>query len=258
MNRIQSKIEENNQASNKLLSIYFTAGYPKLNDTVSIIESLEQSGVEMIEIGLPFSDPLADGPTIQESSTQALQNGMTSEILFEQLKNIRNKVEIPLIIMGYFNPIFQYGVEEFCKKCAETGIDGLIIPDLPVEVYHKEYEAIFKKYNLINILLITPQTSEDRIRFIDSISEGFIYMVSSASTTGAKNIFGENQSSYFDKISKMNLKTPQIVGFGISNKETFGQATKYAKGAIVGSAFVKFIDKNPIENISEFVSGILN
>ncbi len=258
MNRIQSKIEENNQASNKLLSIYFTAGYLNLNDTVSIIESLEQSGVEMIEIGLPFSDPLADGPTIQESSTQALQNGMTTEVLFEQLKNIRNKVEIPLIIMGYFNPILQYGVEEFCKKCAETGIDGLIIPDLPIEVYHEEYEAIFKKYNLINILLITPQTSEDRIRFIDSISEGFIYMVSSASTTGAKNIFGENQFSYFDKISKMNLKTPQIVGFGISNKETFGQATKYAKGAIVGSAFVKFIGENPIEKISKFVSGILN
>ncbi len=258
MNRIQSKINKENQASNKLLSIYFTAGYPELNDTVSIIENLEKTGVEMIEIGLPFSDPLADGPTIQESSTQALQNGMTTEILFEQLKNIRKSVEIPLIIMGYFNPIFQYGVEEFCKKCSEIGIDGLIIPDLPVDVYHEEYESIFKKYNLINVLLITPQTSDSRIRFIDSISEGFIYMVSSASTTGAKNTFGERQASYFDKISKMSLKTPQIVGFGISNKETFQQATKNTKGAIVGSAFVKFIGENPIDDISEFIDGILS
>ncbi len=259
MNRIQFKIQEKNKTSgmtDKLLSIYFTAGYPELNDTVSIIENLEHSGVEMIEIGLPFSDPLADGPTIQESSTQALQNGMTSEILFEQLKNIRKNVKIPLLIMGYFNPILQYGVEEFCKKCSEIGIDGLIIPDLPVDVYHEEYEAIFKKYNVINVFLITPQTSEDRIRFIDSISDGFIYMVSSASTTGAKNTFGESQEKYFDKIAKMNLKSPQIVGFGISNKETFQQATKNAKGAIIGSAFVKFIGDNPIENISKFIDRI--
>lgn len=258
MNRIQSKIKEKNKDSNKLLSIYFTAGYPNLNDTVSIINNLEKSGVEMIEIGLPFSDPLADGPTIQKSSTLSLQNGMTTEILFEQLKNIRERIQIPLIIMGYFNPILQYGVEEFCKKCSEIGIDGLIIPDLPVDVYHNEYEVIFKKYSIINVFLITPQTSIDRIRFIDSISEGFIYMVSSASTTGAKNTFGESQTAYFDKIAKMNLKTSQIVGFGISNKETFQQATKNTKGAIVGSAFVKFIGENPIENIPTFIQRILN
>ncbi|MCK5678330.1 MAG: tryptophan synthase subunit alpha, partial [Flavobacteriaceae bacterium] len=219
--------------------------------------NLEKSGVEMIEIGLPFSDPLADGPTIQESSTQALKNGMTTEILFSQLENIRESVKIPLLIMGYFNPILQYGIEKFCKKCVEVGIDGLIIPDLPIDVYHEEYQAIFEKYDLINVLLITPQTSDKRIRFIDSISRGFIYMVSSASTTGAKNTFGESQTNYFERIKKMNLKTPQIVGFGISNKETFLQATKTTKGAIIGSAFVKFLKENTIENIPIFIQSIL-
>ena len=267
MNRINKKLQENNKSSDKsgkLLSIYFTAGYPNLNDTESIIEKLEESGVDMIEIGLPFSDPLADGPTIQASSTQALQNGMTTKILFSQLENIRKGlpsgrkgVDIPLLIMGYFNPILQYGVEDFCKKCAEIGIDGLIIPDLPVDVYQNEYQTIFEKYNLINVFLITPQTSKERILFIDSISKGFIYMVSSASTTGAINTFREGQINYFRKIEKMNLKTPQIVGFGISNKETFLQATQKAKGAIIGSAFVKFLDENSIENIPIFIQSIL-
>ena len=186
MNRIQEKLKEDK----KLLSIYFSAGFPNINDTEQIIVDLEKSGVDFIEIGLPFSDPLADGPTIQESSTKALRNGMTTQKLFDQLKEIRSKVEIPLIIMGYFNPMLQYGAEEFCKKCAEIGVDGLIIPDLPVDVYHEEYQALFEKYGLINIFLITPQTSEERIRFIDSISNGFIYMVSSASTTGAQSGFG--------------------------------------------------------------------
>ncbi|NOQ91830.1 MAG: tryptophan synthase subunit alpha [Flavobacteriaceae bacterium] len=252
MNRIHSKLQENK----KLLSIYFTAGYPNLNDTVSIIEELENSGVDMIEIGLPFSDPLADGPTIQASSTQALKTGMTSEVLFSQLKNIRETVKIPLLIMGYFNPILQYGVEEFCMKCAETGIDGLIIPDLPVDEYHEKYQAIFEKYNLVNVFLITPQTSEKRIRFIDSISNGFIYMVSSASTTGAQNSFGESQNIYFDRINKMNLKTPQIVGFGISNKETFEQATKTTNGAIIGSAFVNHLTENGLGTIDDFIKKI--
>ena len=163
MNRINQKLREDK----KLLSIYFSAGYPKLNDTVEIIEKLQKNGVDMIEIGLPFSDPLADGPTIQESSTQALKNGMTSNVLFNQLKNIRKTVHIPLVLMGYFNPMLQYGVEKFCEKCAEVGIDGLIIPDLPVDVYHENYEEIFSKYGLINVFLITPQTSEGRIKFID-------------------------------------------------------------------------------------------
>ncbi|MXO05181.1 tryptophan synthase subunit alpha [Flavobacterium sp. HBTb2-11-1] len=252
MNRITQKLQEDK----KILSIYFSAGYPKLNDTVQIIQDLEKNGVDLIEIGLPFSDPLADGPTIQASSTQALHNGMTTQILFDQLKNIRESVKIPLIIMGYFNPMLQYGVEAFCQKCAEIGIDGLIIPDLPVDVYADEYKAIFKKYGLINVFLITPQTSDERIRFIDSVSNGFIYMVSSASVTGSQSGFGDVQESYFERIANLNLKNPQIVGFGISNKETFNQVTKYAKGAIIGSAFIKHLAENGNGKIAEFVGGI--
>ena len=252
MNRINQKLQEDK----KLLSIYFTAGYPNKKDTVNIIQNLEKNGVDMIEIGLPFSDPLADGPTIQESSTQALKNGMTSEVLFEQLKNIRKSVNIPLIIMGYFNPMLQYGVEAFCEKCQEIGIDGLIIPDLPVDVYHNEYKSTFEKYGLINVFLITPQTSEERIIYIDSISNGFIYMVSSASTTGTQSGFGDEQTAYFKRIATMNLKNPQIVGFGISNKETFTQATKYGKGAIIGSAFIKHLTHKGVNTINEFVTSI--
>jgi len=252
MNRINQKLKEDK----KLLSIYFTAGYPDLDDTVSIIKSLEQSGVDMIEIGLPFSDPLADGPTIQASSTQALKNRMTSEVLFNQLKGIRQSVTIPLIIMGYFNPILQYGVEAFCRKCQEIGVDGLIIPDLPVEVYNEQYKAIFESYGLINVFLITPQTSVERIRFIDSISKGFIYMVSSASVTGSQSGFGDDQTQYFKRIANMNLKSPQIVGFGINNHETFTQATTFAKGAIIGSAFIKYLTKNGVNSISNFINRI--
>ena len=252
MNRINQKLREDK----KLLSIYFSAGYPELSDTVEIIEKLQHNGVDMIEIGLPFSDPLADGPTIQESSTRALKNGMTSDVLFNQLKPIRKTVHIPLVVMGYFNPILQYGVEKFCEKCAEVGIDGLIIPDLPVDVFHDHYEEIFSTYGLINIFLITPQTGEERIRFIDKISKGFIYMVSSASTTGAKTSFGNLQNDYFKRIDSMKLKTPQIVGFGISNKETFAQATAFAKGAIIGSAFVKNLTENGIQGIDSFVGSL--
>ena len=252
-NRIQNKLQEDK----KLLSIYFTAGYPHLNDTVNIIKDLEQAGVDFIEIGLPFSDPLADGPTIQESSTQALKNGMTTEVLFEQLKEIRKSVSIPLIVMGYFNPMLQYGIEKFCQKCSEMGIDGLIIPDLPVDVYHKQYQAIFEAHGLTNIFLITPLTSEERIRYIDSISNGFIYMVSSASTTGSQSGFGEEQQAYFKRIADMNLNNPQIIGFGINNKETFQTATQFAKGAIIGSAFIKHVTEKGTQNISEFVNKII-
>lgn len=254
MNRINQKLQEDK----KLLSIYFTAGFPKLNDTVSIIEDLEKSGVDMIEIGLPFSDPLADGPTIQASSTTSLNNGMTTAILFEQLAAIRKTVSIPLIIMGYFNPIMQYGVEAFCKKCAEIGIDGLIIPDLPVKEYIEKYKTFFENYGLINVFLITPQTSEKRIRFVDDISNGFIYMVSSASVTGAQSSFENTQYDYFKRIATMNLKAPQIIGFGISNSETFKQATKFAKGAIIGSAFVKHLSENDTNSIDKFVNAILD
>ena len=253
MNRINQKLKENK----KLLSIYFTAGYPNLNDTVTVIKNLENAGVDMIEIGLPFSDPLADGPTIQASSTQALKNGMTTQILFEQLKDIRKSVTIPLIIMGYFNPILQFGVEAFCEKCAEIGIDGLIIPDLPVAIYNENYKSIFEKHGLINVFLITPQTSNERIKFIDSISNGFIYMVSSASVTGSQSGFGKEQTDYFKRISDMNLKNPQIVGFGISDNKTFTQATKYAKGAIIGSAFIKDITATGIKKMNEFVNAII-
>lgn len=254
MNRINKKLKGNK----KLLSIYLTAGYPSLDDTVKIIQDLEKSGVDLIEIGLPFSDPLADGPTIQHSSTKALKNGMTTEILFDQLKNIRESVAIPLIIMGYFNPMLQYGVEAFCQKCQQIGIDGLIIPDLPVDVYHEEYQNIFEKYGLINIFLITPQTSEERIRFIDSVSNGFIYMVSSASTTGARSGFGHEQKQYFQRVASMSLANPQIVGFGISNSETFLRATQTAKGAIIGSAFIKHLTEKGVDSIKDFVQGIRN
>ena len=253
MNRIKQKLQENK----KLLSIYFTAGYPDLVDTATIIQQLENSGVDFVEIGLPFSDPLADGPTIQASSTQALRNGMTTSILFEQLKEIRKTVDIPLIIMGYFNPILQYGVEAFCEKCSEIGIDGLIIPDLPVDVYNETYKTVFEKYGLINVFLITPQTSAERIRFIDSISNGFIYMVSSASVTGSQSGFGKEQTDYFKRIADMNLKNPQVIGFGISDKETFKQATAYAKGAIIGSAFIKHITEKGKGKISDFIRAIL-
>ena len=254
MNRINKKLQENK----KLLSIYFSAGYPNLDDTKTIIKNLEQSCVDMIEIGLPFSDPLADGPTIQESSTKALKNGMTTNLLFDQLKDIRETVSIPLIIMGYFNPMLQYGVEAFCKKCSEIGIDGLIIPDLSVDVYNDEYKSIFENYGLINVFLITPQTSVERINFIDSISNGFIYMVSSASVTGSSSGFGEEQTNYFKRIAQMKLKNPQIIGFGISNNETFTQATQYAKGAIIGSAFIKHLTKSGVDNINEFVKFVKN
>ncbi|MCG9970818.1 tryptophan synthase subunit alpha [Christiangramia crocea] len=252
MNRIKQKLQEDH----KLLSIYFTAGFPNIDDTEKIIVDLEKSGVDFIEIGLPFSDPLADGPTIQESSTKALKNGMTTKKLFEQLDGIREKVEIPLIIMGYFNPILQYGVEDFCKKCQSVGIDGLIIPDLPVDVYHEKYQKLFEKYGLINVFLITPQTSDERIKFIDSVSDGFIYMVSSASVTGSTTGFGEETRKYFKRINDLQLKNPQIVGFGIKDSETFDQATEYAKGAIIGSAFIKYVDKNGVSDISSFVQNV--
>ena len=252
MNRIISKLQE----PKKILSIYFSAGFPALNDTVKIIQDLENNGVDLIEIGLPFSDPLADGPTIQASSTAALENGMTTKVLFNQLQNIRESVQIPLIIMGYFNPIFQFGVENFLIECQKTGIDGLIIPDLPANVYANEYKALFEKYGILNIFLITPQTPDERIRYIDSVSNGFIYMVSSAAVTGNSDGFGTVQENYFKRIHDLKLNNPQIVGFGINNKTTFDQATKYAKGAIIGSAFIKYLSEKGVEEIAEFVQAL--
>ena len=252
MNRINKKLQEDK----KLLSIYFTAGYPKLEDTTTIIHELVKAGVDMIEIGLPFSDPLADGPTIQESSTAALKNGMTTAKLFDQIKDIRETVDIPLIVMGYFNPMLQYGVEKFCKTCAELGIDGLIMPDLPLAEYEAHYKAIFEKYDLKMIFLITPQTSDARIKQLDAASDAFIYMVSSASTTGKTSGFSSIQTDYFERIASLNLKNPQIVGFGIKDEETFKAATQTAKGAIIGSAFIKTLTEKGISEISNFISEI--
>ena len=201
INRIDKKFQEDK----KLLSIYFSAGHPSLEDTVPILKKLQAAKVDMVEIGLPFSDHLADGPTIQESSTQALSNGMTTDKLFSQLENIREYINIPLVLMGYFNPMMQFGIEKFCKCCESIGIDGLIIPDLPVDIYHEKYKILFDKHWLYNMFLITPQTPEKRIRYIDKVSNGFIYMVRSASVTGAKNTFGDSQKDYFKRISGMRL-----------------------------------------------------
>ena len=251
-NRIDLKFKEDK----KLLSIYFSAGFPNLEDTVPILKNLQASGADMVEIGLPFSDPLADGPTIQESSTKALQNGMTTQKLFDQLQGIREHIDIPLVLMGYFNPMMQYGIEKFCEQCETIGIDGLIIPDLPVDVYHEEYKSVFEKHGLYNMFLITPQTSDERIRYIDDVSNGFIYMVSSAAVTGAQSSFGATQADYFKRVANMNLKTETIVGFGISNADTYQAATANSRGAIIGSAFIKFLEKEGVDNIKDFVAQI--
>jgi tryptophan synthase alpha chain len=254
MNRIDQKFQEDK----KLLSIYFSAGYPSLEDTVTILKKLQAAGVDMVEIGLPFSDPLADGPTIQESSTQALRNGMTTEKLFTQLENIREHIDIPLVLMGYFNPMMQYGIEKFCQRCEAIGIDGLIIPDLPVDIYHNDYKALFDQHGLYNMFLITPQTPEVRIRYIDEVSNGFIYMVSSAAVTGAQSSFGITQTDYFERIANMNLNTPTVVGFGISNAQTYEAASSHSRGAIIGSAFIKFLEKEGVGKIEEFIRSIRN
>ena len=252
MNRIDQKFQEDK----KLLSIYFSAGYPSLEDTVPILKNLQAARVDMVEIGLPFSDPLADGPTIQESSTQALRNGMTTEKLFTQLENIREHIDIPLVLMGYFNPMLQYGIEKFCQRCEAIGIDGLIIPDLPVDVYHEDYKALFDQHGLYNMFLITPQTPEERIRYIDQVSNGFIYMVSSAAVTGAQSSFCNTQTDYFQRIANMNLNTPTVVGFGISNAQTYEAASSHSRGAIIGSAFIKFLEKEGVNKIGDFVQSI--
>jgi len=252
MNRIDQKFRENK----KLLSIYFSAGFPNLEDTVPILKKLQTAGVDMVEIGLPFSDPLADGPTIQASSTQAIRNGMTTKKLFSQLEGIRKHITIPLVLMGYFNPMMQYGIEKFCSRCETIGIDGIIIPDLPVDVYHENYKALFDKHGLYNMFLITPQTSEARIKYIDKVSNGFIYMVSSASVTGAKSTFGNTQTEYFKRIATLKLKTPTVIGFGISNQETYKIACDQSKGAIIGSAFIQFLEKEGEEKIGSFIKSI--
>ncbi len=252
--RIQQLFSKKN---NNILSIYFTAGYPNLNDTVAIIQHLEEAGVDLIEVGFPFSDPLADGPVIQQSSQKAIENGMTLKLLFEQLKNIRQQTEIPIILMGYLNPVLQFGEKQFIEKCAEVGVDGVIIPDMPLDYFEINLKSDFKKHELSNILLITPETSESRIRLIDTVSNGFIYMVSSNSITGnTQNL--EPETDYFERINGMNLVNPTLIGFGIHNKKTFENACKYSNGAIIGSAFVNHLTIYGTlkETIVEFVKAI--
>jgi tryptophan synthase alpha chain len=227
-----------------ILNIYFTAGFPQIGDTVRIIKTLQKAGVDMIEIGVPFSDPLADGEIIQKSSQCAIENGMTLKLLFEQLQYVRNEVDIPLLLMGYLNPVLQFGMENFCQKCEEIGIDGIILPDLPAREFVEDYQSLFEKHQLANVFLITPQTTEQRIRQIDEISQGFIYMVSSASTTGTKNGTADSQIAYFERIKAMNLQMPKLIGFGISDNQSFATANQYANGAIIGSAFIKMLSQS--------------
>jgi tryptophan synthase alpha chain len=255
MNRIDKLFKEKNE---DILSVYFTAGYPFLDSTIKIIEALAESGADIVEIGMPFSDPMADGPVIQKSNQAALKNGMSLKVLFNQLQNIREKVSIPLLLMGYLNPVLQFGVDNFCRSCSEAGIDGVILPDLPLSVYTKEYQPVFEKYNLYNILLISPQSDNERIKSIDRISRGFIYMVSSSAVTGGKGNFSEGQISYFSRVKNLGLKNPGLIGFGISNRTAFREACEYARGGIIGSAFVNMLgmDGDISENIKKFVKGI--
>lgn len=242
MNRINELFSRKQK---NILSIYFTAGFPKLGDTCEVIQELEANGIDLIEIGIPFSDPMADGPTIQDSGTIALRNGMTLRVLFDQLRDIRRSVKIPLIMMGYLNPIMRYGFDNFCRKCKETGIDGVIIPDLPFKDYIEQYKPVAGQYDIKIIMLITPETSEERVRLIDEHTDGFIYMVSSAATTGAQKSFDEKKQDYFRKIDAMNLRNPRLIGFGISNKATLESAQANASGAIIGSKFITLLKESP-------------
>lgn len=235
MNRIQQLFK---QKDAHILSVYFTAGYPQLNDTLPVLEALQENNIDLVEIGIPFSDPMADGLVIQESGHQALQNGMNLRLLFEQLTDVRSRIHIPLVMMGYLNPILQFGFAEFCIECSRVGVDGMIIPDLPMDDYLSEYKVIADKYDLKFIFLITPETSEERIRIIDENTDGFIYMVSSAAVTGTQHSF-ISREDYFKRVQSMNLKNPRLIGFGVSNKATLQMVNQFASGAIVGSAFIK-------------------
>ena len=243
-----------------MLSIYVTAGFPKLEDTLAVMEAIQAAGADIIELGIPYSDPIADGPTIQESNTQALENGMSIKMLFNQLVGFRAKIHVPVILMGYLNPIIQFGVEEFCKKCKEVGVDGLILPDLPMSQYLEEYKALFEEYGLFISFLISPQTSEKRIREVDENSNGFIYMVSSHAITGAKSAISKEQEEYFERVANMNLIHPRLIGFGISDAATFQLASRYSQGAIIGSAFINAIANSSDLNrdIQTFLEGVLS
>lgn len=256
MNRITELFKRQPSAN---LNVYFTAGYPQLNDTRRVLSALQEAGVDLVEIGMPYSDPVADGETIQQSNQQALENGMTVRLLLDQLEGMRaDGITVPVLLMGYLNPVLQFGIEPFCARCAEVGIDGLILPDMPMDVYIREYQSIFEKYGLLNIFLVTPQTSEARIRQIDSVSEGFIYTVSSASVTGSKSGVSDNMEAYFERINAMNLRNPRLIGFGIKDQPTFAKACHYAQGAIIGSAFIRILQgsKSLDRDINDFIGSI--
>jgi tryptophan synthase alpha chain len=255
MNRIHKLFKHKKE---NILSIFYTAGFPHRGDTVLIAEALENAGADIIEIGIPFSDPVADGPTIQASNKVALDNGMNVKLLLDQVKQIREKVKIPIILMGYLNPIMQFGIEKFVHAAADAGVDGLILPDMPADVFQHEYKDIFEKAGMANTFLISPTTSDERIRRIDSLTSGFIYAVSASSTTGAKGDFTHEQIDYFTKLQGMKLKNPFLIGFGISNNETFSTASSYGSGAIVGSAFINLLrdSKDIPADVRKFVAGI--
>lgn len=242
MNRITHLF---NTKKNGILSVFFTAGYPQREDTATILKELQNKGIDMVEVGIPFSDPMADGPVIQEAATQALRGGMSLRLLFEQLREIRQDIHIPVILMGYLNPIMQYGFERFCQSCVEAGVSGAIIPDLPYADYRTTYKETAERYDLKIIMLITPETSEERIRLMDAHTSGFIYMVSSAATTGAQQSFDEQKQAYFRRINAMQLQNPRLVGFGISNKATFDAALTHSSGAIIGSKFMQLLKSEP-------------
>jgi tryptophan synthase alpha chain len=255
MKRIKELFQKKQQ---RILNVYCTAGYPQLDSTVGVMKSLQANGADLIELGMPYSDPLADGPVIQASSTKALQNGMTISKLFDQLKNFRKEVHVPVILMGYLNPLLQYGFEKFCAKAEEVGIDGLIIPDIPMYEYENEYREIIKKHNLDFIFLVTPETSEERIKKLDELSSGFLYAVSSSSITGSDKDFSAVEN-YLKRLKELKLKNPILVGFGIKDKATFQAACKYANGAIIGSAYIKAIENtNTEEATKKFLEGVLN
>ena len=255
MNRIKDLFQKKHK---NILSVYFTTGFPELNSTMNILSSLQKNGVDMVEVGIPFSDPLADGPVIQHSSEVALKNGMNLDMLFEQTKDVRKHINIPLVLMGYLNPLLQYGIEKFLQRAAENGFDALIVPDLPVIEYELYYKDLFEKYNIKNIFLITPDTSKERVHKIDILSDAFIYMVATSGTTGAKITVSNEQQDYFKRITSYQLKNPLLAGFGISNKDTFEKACADTNGAIIGSAFIKALekDKNTEQAIKSFVNSI--
>lgn len=252
MNRINKLFQEK---KSDILSIYFCAGHPTADSTAEIIRTLERRGVDMVEIGIPFSDPMADGPVIQDAATKALRNGMNLHRLFDQLKDIRRSVNIPLILMGYLNPVMHFGFEAFCRECKACGIDGVILPDLPFKDYMETFKPVADHYDVRIIMLITPETSDERIRFIDQHTDGFIYMVSSAAITGAQKEFNAAKQAYFNRVNAMALAHPRMIGFGISNRQTLEAAQQNASGAIIGSSFVSLLDR--CGNADEAVSRLL-